>query len=98
MSQSGNGRVPVIGPPRFLQPDPALADTSPMSMIGDIAGFSTALSTAQVQSAVATKVLKLATQQEGQVASQLLESAMENLQAIITQFAGDIGNTIDVEA
>lgn len=69
-----------------------------MSMIGDIAGFSTAMSTARLQTAIATKVLKMASQQEGQVASKLLESAMENAEAILTQFAGDLGNTIDIQA
>ena len=66
-----------------------------MSMIGDIASFSTAMSMAKLQTAVATKVFKMANQQQGQVASKLLESAMENAQAIITQTAGDMGNNLD---
>ncbi|MGQ9648887.1 MAG: putative motility protein [Phycisphaerae bacterium] len=67
-------------------------------MIGDIAGFSTAMSTARLQTTVAAKVMKMAMQQNGQVASKLLESAMENMQAIVTQFAGDLGNNIDIQA
>ena len=69
-----------------------------MDSIGDIAGFSTAMSTAKVQTAVATKVLKMAMQQSGQVASKLLESAMENSQAIMARYAGDLGNNIDTTA
>lgn len=69
-----------------------------MDSIGNIAAFSTAMSTARLQTVVAAKVLKMAMQQNGQVASKLLESAMENMQAIVTQFAGDLGNTIDIEA
>lgn len=69
-----------------------------MSMIGDIAGFSTAMSTARLQTAIATKVLKIAGQQEGQVASKLLQAAMENAEAILTQFAGEAGNHIDETA
>ena len=69
-----------------------------MDSIGDIAGFSTAMSTAKVQTAVATKVLKMAMQQSGQVASKLLESAMENSQAIMAKYAGDLGNNIDTTA
>jgi hypothetical protein len=69
-----------------------------MSMIGDIAGLSTAMSTARLQTAVGAKVLKMAMQQNGQVVSKLLESAMENMQAIVTQFAEDLGNNIEVRA
>jgi hypothetical protein len=69
-----------------------------MSMVADIAGLSTAMSTAKLQADVSTKVLKLVNQQQGQVVSKLLESAMENIQAIATQFAEDVGNNIDTQA
>jgi hypothetical protein len=69
-----------------------------MSMISDIAGLSTAMSTAKLQADVSTRVLKLVNQQQGQVVSSLLESAMENMQAITSQFAEDVGNNIDTRA
>jgi hypothetical protein len=75
-----------------------IADKASMSMINEIAAFSTAMSTAQVQSAVATKVLKMANNQAGEVVSRLLDSAMENMQATMQNFAGDLGNNVDETA
>lgn len=69
-----------------------------MSMVSDIAGLSTAMSTAKLQMDVSTRVFKLANQQQGQVVSKLLESAMENMQVITSQLAQDIGNHIDTTA
>lgn len=69
-----------------------------MDSIGDIASLSTAMSTVKVQAAVATKVLKMAMQQDGQVASKLLESAIENSQAVMAKYAGDLGNHLDATA
>lgn len=69
-----------------------------MSMIGEIASLSTAMSTARLQTAVATRVFKLAAQQQGQVAAKLLESAMENAEMIVTRLAEDAGGNIDTFA
>ncbi len=91
-------RDTLIGPSPHFQKNQAIADTSAMSMVDDIASFSTAMSMARVQTAVAAKLLKMANQQQGQVVSSLLESAMENAQAIAAQVAQDIGNNVDTLA
>jgi len=88
----------IIGLLQVLQPHATIADAVNMDPIGDIAGLSTAMSTAKVQAAVATKVLKMAMEQSGQVASKLLESAMENSQAVMARYADDLGNNIDAIA
>ena len=68
-----------------------------MSMIDSIAGLSTAMSQAQLQTDVSTKVLKLA-QQQSQPAAELLDAAMENVQEIISEMAGGAGGNVDTTA
>ena len=57
-----------------------------MDSVESIAAYSTALSQAQLQAAVGTKVLKLA-QGQDQVIADLLSSTMENLQQTIESAA-----------
>ena len=68
-----------------------------MSSIDSIASLSTALSQAQLSSAVSMKVLKLA-QGQDQVAADLLDSALESIQAGMEQAAQDTGTRIDTRA
>jgi hypothetical protein len=63
-------------------------------MIDSIASLSIALSLARVQTAVATKVLKIS-QDQGQVAADLVSAAVENLEETIEDFAGELGTRFD---
>jgi len=68
-----------------------------MSSIAGIANLSTALSQAQLQSAVAIKVMKMA-QGQDQVTADLLDAALQSVEASMEQFARDAGNQIDTLA
>lgn len=61
-----------------------------MDSVESIAAYSTALSQAQLQAAVGTKVLKLA-QGQDQIIADLLSSTMENLQQTIESAATSAG-------
>jgi hypothetical protein len=66
-----------------------------MSMIDSIASASTAMSQAKLQSEMSMRVLKMA-QAAGQPSAELLESAMETAQEIISQIAE--GGQLDTTA
>lgn len=68
-----------------------------MSMIDTIAGFSTAFKQAEVQAAVAVKVLKMA-QGQDQVAANLLADALESVEQSMEEFARTAGAQIDTLA
>jgi hypothetical protein len=68
-----------------------------MSMIDSIAGFSTALKQAELQGAVAIKVLKMA-QGQDQVVADLLADALQSVEQSVEQFARDAGAQIDTLA
>lgn len=74
-----------------------MADTPPMSTIDSIAGFSTAMSQAKLQSEVAVRVLKLA-QGQSQPAAALLEAAMENVQELISGMVEGAGENVNTMA
>jgi len=68
-----------------------------MSMIDSIVSFSTARHLAEVQMAVAARVLQMA-QAQDQVAADLVSAAMENLEEMIEEFAGELGTGFDAYA
>lgn len=68
-----------------------------MDSVESIAAFSTAQKQAELQIAIATKVLKMA-QGQSQVTADFLSSAMENAQQQIEQFVGDQGSAVDTYA
>ena len=68
-----------------------------MSLVEGIAAFSTARSLAEVQFAVAAKVLKIA-QGQNQTAADLVSAATENLEEVIKDFATDLGASPDAYA
>jgi hypothetical protein len=74
-----------------------MADTITMDLVDSIASFSTARSMAEVQSAVAVKVLKMA-QGQGQVAADLVASAVEGAQQSIEALAEGMQSQIDTYA
>jgi hypothetical protein len=65
-----------------------------MSTIDSIAGLSTAMSQAKLQTEVATRVLKLA-QGQNQPAADLLEAALENVQETVSELVQDAGCSLD---
>ena len=65
-----------------------------MSLVNSIASFSIAKSMAEVQMAVAAKVLKMA-QGQDQVAAELVSAAVENVQQAIEDLVGDLGSNFD---
>jgi hypothetical protein len=65
-----------------------------MDSIESIAAFSTAQSMAELQNAVAVKVLKLA-QGQGQVAADLISETTDNLEQTITSLAENLGGQLD---
>ena len=69
-----------------------------MSSISSIAQFSIAMSQAKLQTEVATRVLKLAQDSQSQIAAELVSGAVENLEEIIMDFAGQMGSTFDAYA
>lgn len=69
-----------------------------MDLIGAIAGYSTAAQLAEVQMAVAAKVLKLAQSAQATPAVELLQAASEQLQDSIEAMAGSLGDGFDVYA
>lgn len=68
-----------------------------MSMIDNIAGMATAMKQAQLQTDVSTRVLKLA-QGQGQVAADLLDAALENVEAMVGGMAEGLGENVDASA
>ena len=65
-----------------------------MSMIDSIVSFKSAESIAQVQMAVAAKVLKMA-QGQDQVAADLVSAALENVEQCMEELAGQLGTNFD---
>jgi hypothetical protein len=68
-----------------------------MSMIDGIIDLAAAQSQAQLQTAIATKVLKVANAQ-GDAALQLIESAMQNVEESIASVAEGLGSGLDAYA
>ncbi len=66
--------------------------------INAIASMSTAMATARVQNEVGVRVLKMAQDMQGQVATSLLSSAVETANEIAKMNSGDVGSRIDVTA
>lgn len=73
------------------------ADTLAMDSIDSIAAWSTAMSQAQVQSAVSTKVLKLAQDQQ-QTTADLLTATLDSVKQSMAAFTGDAGGKLDTVA
>lgn len=69
-----------------------------MSLVDSVAQFSTAVSQAQVQAAVATRVLKISQDSQSQVAAALLGETVDNLEQVIEDFANNLGAQIDTYA
>jgi len=65
-----------------------------MSLIESVANFKAAESMVQVQMAVAAKVLKT-TQDQGQMAVELINAALEGMEQAIKDLAGDLGSSLD---
>lgn len=65
-----------------------------MSLIDSVVSFKAAESMAQVQMAVAAKVLQ-ATRDQGQMVAELLSAALEGMEQAIEDLAGDLGSNID---
>lgn len=68
-----------------------------MDSVSSIASYSTALSQAQLQSAVSIKVLKMA-QGTDQVVASLLVQALDSVEQSMEAFAQDAGTQLDVTA
>ena len=68
-----------------------------MSLVNSIISFSTAKSLAEVQMAIAAKVLKIA-QGQDQVAAELVSAAVENVEQVIEELVGDLGSNFDAYA
>ena len=66
--------------------------------VTEIASLSTAMSMAKVRNEIGIRVLKIAQNTQGQVATSLLASAVETAAEIAKQAAGDAGSNIDVTA
>ena len=64
----------------------------------EIANMSTALSMAKVQNEVGLRVLKMAQDMQGQVATSLLASAVETASEIAKHTGGNAGSNLDVTA
>jgi len=65
-----------------------------MSLIDSVASFKAAESLAQVQMAVAAKVLQ-ATRDQGQMVAELLNAALEGMEQAIEDLASDLGTNLD---
>jgi hypothetical protein len=68
-----------------------------MSMIEAVSSLKTAESTAQVQMALAAKLLDIANGQ-GQVAVQLIEAATEGMEEALQNMADGLSSQIDIYA
>lgn len=69
-----------------------------MSLVDSIAAFSTAKATAEVQFQVAARVLKIAQNTQGQIATDLLAAATETMEQAMAQVQGDAGQNFDTLA
>ena len=90
----------IIGPPALLERRSSLADTSSyMDLVSSIASFSTTQALVEAQFQAAAKILKIS-QHQGDAAVQLVQSAAENLDQVITDFAEQLGDSggVDVYA
>jgi len=65
-----------------------------MSLIDSIVSFKAAESLAQVQMAVAAKVLQT-TRDQGQMVVELLNAALEGMEQAIVDLASDLGTNLD---
>src|SRR5205085_2402603 len=86
---TNTGRMPV---PRIVR-----VPGSQMSLIDDIASFSTTASLSRVQIAVAAKVLRISNEQ-GNTALQLIDAAMHNSQQAMQAVTADVGTCLDCTA
>ncbi len=68
-----------------------------MDLVSSIAGFSTAQALVEAQFQAAAKILKIS-QDQGNVATQLLQAAVENMEQVVTDFAEQLGADLDVYA
>ena len=68
-----------------------------MSMVENIVDFSVARSMAEAKMQASAKVLKIS-QDQGQIAADLVAAAMEDLETLISDFAGDLGGSFDAYA
>lgn len=66
-----------------------------MDPIQGITGQVTAAKLAETQMALSLKVLKLAQAAQAAPAAELLDRAVENLESLIGQVAGDLGGNLD---
>ncbi len=74
-----------------------LTDIRDMSMVSSIANLSVAKSLAETQMAVATKVMKMAMNQNGKAFADLVSQAAENMQEAADQFT-EAGRNLDTFA
>jgi hypothetical protein len=65
-----------------------------MSLVNEIASYSSAQAMTEVKNAAAIKVAKMA-QEQNQVAADLLTSAVEDVQEMMQESSGDVGNNLD---
>jgi hypothetical protein len=68
-----------------------------MDLANSIASFSTAQAQAELQFKVAARILKIS-QDQGNVATQLVQAAVENLEEVVTGFAEGLGSGFDTYA